>query len=75
MVEECTGNIDEVKIAEVALYEHGNECVCSNTTCVVFAVITLAINIGTGAYFAYSRLQLKKYITRVKFGSCTQTTI
>ena len=26
---ECTENIDEVKFAEIALFEHGNECVCA----------------------------------------------
>ena len=31
LVEEYTENIDEVKIAEMALFEHENECVCSCT--------------------------------------------
>ena len=31
LVEECTKNIDEVKITRMALFEHGNECVCSYT--------------------------------------------
>ena len=42
-------NIDEVKIAEMALSEHGDECVCSYAICVVLAVIALAISIGIGA--------------------------
>ena len=29
LVEECTENIDEAKLAGIALFEHGNECVCS----------------------------------------------
>ena len=29
LVEECTEYIDKVKIARMALFEHGNECVCS----------------------------------------------
>ena len=29
LVEECTENIDKVKIARMALFEHGNECVYS----------------------------------------------
>ena len=49
---ECTKNIDEVKIAGMALFEHGNECVCSYTMCVVLAVIALTTNIGIAAYFA-----------------------
>ena len=66
LVEECTENIDEVKIHEMALFEHGNECVCSYTICVILAVIFLTISIEIGAYFAYSRWYLKKQITRVK---------
>ena len=69
MIEECTENIDEVKIAD------GNECVCSYTTCVVLAVIALAISIGIGAYFIYSRWYLKKDITQIKFGTRTQITV
>ena len=49
LVEEYTENIDEVKIADE------NECVCSYTICVLLIVITLAINIGIGSYFVYSR--------------------
>ena len=63
--EECTGNIDEVKIA------NENECVYSYTICVVLAVIALAVSIGIGAYFVYSRWYLKN-ITRVKFDTRIQ---
>ena len=34
LVEECTENIDEVKITGMALFEHENECVWSYTICV-----------------------------------------
>ena len=64
---ECTEIIDEVKIADE------NECVCSCKICVVLAVIALAISIGICAYFVYSHLYLKKDVTRVKFGTHTQT--
>ena len=69
LIEECTKNIDEVKIADE------NECVCSYTICVVLAVIALAISIGICAYFIYSRWYLKKDVTQIKFGTRTQTTI
>ena len=69
LIEECTKNIDEVKIADE------NECVCSYTICVVLAVIALAISIGICAYFIYSRWHLKKDVTQIKFGTRTQTTI
>ena len=45
LIEECTENIDEVKIAEKALLEHGNECVYSYKIYVILAVIALTINI------------------------------
>ena len=74
LTEECTENIDEVKIADE------NECVCSYTICVILAVIALAISIGIGAYFAYSRWYLKQDVTHIKFGprtrcNCAQTAI
>ena len=72
LVEECTENIDEVKISEITLAGHDNMCVCSHTVCVILAVIALAINIGIGAYFAYSRWYLKRHVTRINFGTCTQ---
>ena len=53
LVGECAENIDEVKIAEMALFEHRNESVSSYTICVVLAEIALAVSIGIGAYFAY----------------------
>ena len=66
---ECTKNVEEVKIA------CENECVCSYTICIVLVVIALEISVGIGACFVYSRWYIKKDITRVKFGICTQTTI
>ena len=57
---ECTENIDEIKIAEMALFEHGNKCVCSYTIWVFLAVIALPISIGIGAYFVYSRWYKKR---------------
>ena len=37
----------------MALFEHGNECVCSYTIFVLLTVIALTISIGIGAYFIY----------------------
>ena len=53
LVEECTANIDGVKITAMALFEHENDCVCFYTIFVIFAVIALTISIGIGVYFAY----------------------
>ena len=74
--EECTENIYEVKIDEMALYDHGNECVFPYATCVVLAVIALAISIGTGGYFAHKYMNqwyLKKDVICVRCGTHTQT--
>ena len=60
LVEECSKNFDEAKLAEIALSEPGNEYLCSCTVCIVLAVIALTVNIGIGAYFTY------KYINRNK---------
>ena len=58
--EECTENIDEAKLAGVALFEYGDEFVCSYTVCIVLAVIALKVSIEIGAYFTY------KYVNRNK---------
>ena len=68
LVAECTENIDEVKIAEITsmilhltdLHSAGHENVCVHfyTISVILAVITLAVSIGIGAYFAYSHWYL-----------------
>ena len=62
----------------MALFEHGNDYVCSYTICVILAVIALTISIGIGAYFAYKYMNhwyLKKDVFRFKFVTRTQTTI
>ena len=59
-MKECTENIDEAKLPEVALFEHVNECVCSYTVCIVLGVIALTISIGISASFTY------RYINRDK---------
>ena len=51
LVEECTENIDEAKLTGIALFEHGNGCVCSFTVCIALTIIALTICIGIGVYF------------------------
>ena len=58
--EECTENIDQVKITRMDLFEHENECVCSCTISVVLAVIVLTVNIGIRCLFCLISLVLKK---------------
>ena len=60
LLEECSENIDEAKLTEIALFEHGNECVCSYIVCIVLAVIALTVSIGLGAYFTYKHISRNK---------------
>ena len=53
LVEECIENIDEVKIARMALFERRNDCKSSCTIYVVLIAIDFTINIGIGTYFIY----------------------
>ena len=61
LAEECTKNIDEVKIAERALFERRNECKSLCTIHFVLIGIVLTISIGFGSYFIYY-----KYMNRNK---------
>ena len=60
LVEECSENIDDAKLTGIALFEPGNECVCSYTVCIVLDVIALTICIGIGAYFTYQYINRNK---------------
>ena len=51
LVEECGENVDEAKLAGAALFEIGNDCVCSYTVCIVMAVIVITIYMGIDALF------------------------
>ena len=51
LVEECTENIDEVKIAGMALSERRNDCKSSCTIYVALIVIVFTISIGIGTSF------------------------
>ena len=53
LVEECNENIDEVRIAEMVLFEGRNDCKCSCTIYVILIAIVFRIRIGIGAYFIY----------------------
>ena len=83
LVEKCTENNDNVKIAGITLFEcnsveHKNKCKPSCTIYVVLIVIVFVTCIGIGTYFAYKYMNhwyLKNDISRIKFNNRTQTTI
>ena len=60
LTEECTENIDQVKITRMDLFEHENECVYSCTIFVVLTVIVLIISIGIRCLFCLISLVLEK---------------
>ena len=49
-MEEWGENIDDAKLAKIALFEHENECVYFYTVFIVLAVIALTVSIGIGAF-------------------------
>ena len=53
LVEECTENIDKVKIAEMTSFERRNECKYSCTVYVVLIAIVFTISNGIGTYLIY----------------------
>ena len=69
LVEECTENLDEVKIAGTALIERRNECKSSCTIYVILIAITFTISIGIGTYFIYY-----KYMNHDKIWLCLSNT-
>ena len=73
LVEECTTNIDEVKIASEN--EHKSKCSSCTLYIVLFSII-FTIIIGITTYFVYSHWYLKKKKnTRVMLDTRTETTI
>ena len=50
LVEECTKNFDEVKMAKITLAEHENMCKCSCTLHIVWFSVLLTIKIGIGTF-------------------------
>ena len=51
LVEECTENIDEVKVAGTALFERRNEYKSSCTIYVILIAIAFTISIDIRTYF------------------------
>ena len=66
LVEDCGENVDEAKLAEIALAENENSYKCSSCTVyIVLFWIFFTINIaGIVAYFIYFHGRLKKIFTR-----------
>ena len=77
LVDECTGTIEEVKLAGITLAKNEKSYKCSS--CTVYTMlfwIFFTINVGgIGLYFVYFRGYLRKMFTCVEFDTHTQTDI
>ena len=66
-----------MNLGKITISENENKHKC--TPCIVLLEIIFTINFGIGIYFVYYKYMnhwyLKKDVTRVKFGTRTQTTI
>ena len=79
-VNECTGNVEELKLAKITLSADENEHKCSPCTLyIVLCSVMFIVNVGLGTYFVCYKYMnhwyLKKDATHVKFGTRTETTI
>ena len=63
MIEECTENIDEVKIA--GENKHKNKCRSCTLYIVLFSIL-FTMNVGIGTYFVYFHWYLKKDDTPIE---------
>ena len=78
LIEECTENVHEVTLFECNPFEHKNKSRSSCTIYVALIVIVFTICIGIGTHFSYKHMNhwyLKNDVTRIKFGTRTQTTV
>ena len=75
LVEECTENNEEVKLARISSAKHESVCNSFSTFYIVLFSRIFTRNIWIGTYFVYFRWYLKKDVICVRFGTYTQTTI
>ena len=76
LCEECTDNIEEIRIVEKTPAENQNKDKYSSCTLyIVLFSIVFTVNVGIGICFIYFYWCLKKDIVRVELNTRTQTTI
>ena len=77
LIEECTETVEEVKLAKITLAQNENNCKCN--PCTVYIVLMIAVFIictRISSYFVdYNWSLVKNNVSRIKFGTRTQTTI
>ena len=52
LVEECTENVEEVKLAKITLTENEDKHKCSSCT-LYFVLFLIIFNVAIGTYFVY----------------------
>ena len=77
LVDECTGAIEEAKLAKITLVENENSCKCSSCTVyIVLFWIFFTIFTGIIIYFVYYNCSLiKNNVSCIKFGFRKETKI
>ena len=76
LAEECTENIEETKLVETTSSKNENKHKCSSCTLYIDSFsILFTINIRIGSYFLCFYCSLKKDVSCIKFGTCTQIAI
>ena len=73
LVEECTENVEEAKIAEITLPENIHKC-SSCTLYIVFFSIIFTINIGIVTYFVYYKYMNCNKKTALRYDYVHQAT-
>ena len=71
LVDECTGTIEEVKLAKITLAENENNYKCSSCTVyIVLMIVVFTIFTGITTYFVYYSWSLiKNNVSCIKFGT------
>ena len=74
--EEYTENIEETRLVEITSSKNENKHKCSSCTLYIdlFSIL-FTINVRIGNYFVCFYCSLKKDVTCIKFGTCTQIAI
>ena len=76
LVDEYAETVEEVKIAKINLAENENKYKCSSCTLyTVLMIVVFIICAEIGTYFVYYNWFLVKNVSRIKFGTPTQTKI
>ena len=77
LIDECTETIEEVKLAEITIFENENKNKYGSCRVyIVFMIVVLAIYIGIAIYFIYYNWSfIKNNVSCIKFNTHKETKI